>query len=72
MRNVVEMLEAAEAKRNQGAWVPGCGGTEKPFRARSGRMLLWCWQPSSGRHAHLDVETDMILTDEEAEAHMAR
>jgi len=54
--------------RNQGSWIPACGGTEVPFRTRTGRTLLYCWQPSSGRHAYLNVATDLILTDEEARA----
>jgi hypothetical protein len=64
--NVKEMLDAAEAKRNQGNWVPACSGTEAPFLTRSGRTLLYCYQPSTGKHAYLDCGTDLILTDEEA------
>lgn len=48
------------------SWVPACGGTETPFISRSGRRLLYVYQKSSGRHAYLDCETDMILTDDEA------
>jgi hypothetical protein len=63
---LVELLDAADARREQGPWVPGSGGTETPFTSRSGRRLLYCWQPSTGRHAYLDLGTDIILTDEEA------
>lgn len=52
-------------------WVPACGGTETPFHSRSGRTLLYCWQPSTGRHAYLDCGTDLILSDEEARACLA-
>lgn len=48
-------------------WVPACGGTEAPFTV-NGRRLLYCWQPSTGRHAYMDLGTDMILSDEEARA----
>lgn len=48
-------------------WMPACGGTETPFTARSGRRLLYCWQPSTGRHAYLDLGSDLILSDEEAQ-----
>lgn len=65
--NLVEMLQAADAKKAQGPWVPACGGTEVPFTTRGGRRLLYCWQPSTGNHAYLDCETDLILSDEEAE-----
>ena len=49
----------------QGNWIPACMGTEVPFVTRTGRRLLYCWQPSTGRHAYLDCETDLILTNEE-------
>lgn len=51
---------------SQGNWLPANGGTETPFRTRTGRKLLYCWQPSTGNHAYLDCETDLILSDEEA------
>lgn len=63
---VAEMLEEKAKKAEQGPWVPACGGTEVPFTSRSGRRLLYCWQPSTGRHAYLDMGMDIILTDEEA------
>jgi hypothetical protein len=60
-------LAAADRRKEQGNWIPACGGTETPFRTRMGRRLLYCWQPSTGRHAYLDVDSDMILTDQEAQ-----
>jgi hypothetical protein len=53
-------------------WIPACGGAEEPFRSRSGRRLLYCWQPSTGRHAYLDLDSDIILSDEEASAALAK
>lgn len=47
-------------------WHPACSGTETPFIARSGARLLYCFQPSTGKHAYVDLSKDMILTDEEA------
>lgn len=64
--NLSEMLDAADAKRNNGAWVPACGGTEEPFTSRSGRRLLYVYQATTGNHAYLDLGTDLILSDEEA------
>lgn len=55
----------------QGDWIPACGRTEVPFTSRSGRTLLYCWQASTGRHAYLDVTTDIMLSDEEAAREMA-
>lgn len=51
---------------SQGNWLPACGGTEQPFTTRLGFRLLYCWQPSSGRHAYLNLDTDLVLTDDEA------
>jgi hypothetical protein len=68
MKTVAEMLEERAAKAAQGSWIPANGGTEEPFFHRSGRRLLYCYQPSTGRHAYLDMGTDMILADEEMEA----
>jgi len=48
-------------------WIPACQGQEKPFTTRTGKRLLYCWQPSTGSHAYLDLDSDMILTDKEAE-----
>jgi hypothetical protein len=64
--NVAEILEARAQKAAQGPWFPACGGTETPFETRSRRRLLYCWQPSTGRHAYLDCDSDIFLTDDEA------
>lgn len=66
MKTVKEILDEKQAKAENGPWVPACGGTETPFWTRERRRLLYCWQPSTGKHAYLDVGTDLILTDEEA------
>jgi len=70
LTSLTEHLEAIDRSRAQGNWVPACGGTEQPFTTRTGRRLLYCWQPSTGRHAYLDVQTDIILTDDEAQEAM--
>jgi hypothetical protein len=46
-------------------WVPASGGTETPFVSRSGRRLLYVWNPKQARHAYLDTSTDRILDDDE-------
>lgn len=63
---LVEQLEAKDEKAAQGKWVPACGGKETVTLYRTGRRLLYVWQASTGRHAYLDVDTDMILSDEES------
>lgn len=58
-------LDLRRRRRQQGSWVPA-GGGERPFRTRSGRILQYVWQPSTGRHAYYDVYGDRILPDAEA------
>ena len=50
------------------AWMPACGGTETPFRTRSGRALLYMWNRVTGEHAYYDVQGDLFLSNEEAAA----
>lgn len=64
--NLSEMLDAADARKAQGNWIPACGGTEIPTTYRTGRRLLYVYQATTGKHAHLDCDTDLILSDEEA------
>lgn len=49
------------------SWQPACGGSEVPFKSRSGKRLQYVWQPSTGQHAYLDLDSDLILSDKEAE-----
>jgi len=69
---LVAYFERLDAWKSQGEWVPASGGTETPFLTRSGATLLYCYQPRSGKHAYLDVGTDLILTDDEASAILGR
>ncbi len=71
MQTIAEMLDERTRKAEQGPWVPACGGTEVPFNTRTGRRLLYCWQPSTGNHAYLDLGSDIFLTDEEASLALA-
>jgi len=63
---LVECLEAREKKAADGNWIPACNRTEVPFITRNRYRLLYVWQPSTGKHAYLNCDTDIILTDEEA------
>ncbi len=65
-RSVADELAARRKKKEDGNWVPANGGTETPTTYRTGRRLLYVWQPSTGKHAYLDLATDIILSDEEA------
>ena len=62
----MKALEERDKKNAQGNWIPACNGTETPFMTRTGYRLLYCWQPTTGKHAYLNCDTDMILTDDEA------
>jgi hypothetical protein len=53
--------------RENSPWVPACGGTEQPFTVK-GYRLLYMWQPASGRHAYIDLDKDIFLTQGEVEA----
>ena len=52
------------------AIIPASNGTETPFKSRSGRVLLYCYDTDTGKHLYLDVVTDMLLTNDEALAYM--
>lgn len=65
-RTLADAIEEAERKAANGPWYPASGGTEKPFFTRSGRRLQYLYQPSTGRHAYYDCDSDLILTNEEA------
>jgi hypothetical protein len=68
--DLATILAAREAHKANGNWYRACGGTEKPFPTRSGKVLLYCYQPSTGKHAYLDCGTDIILSDQEARAYL--
>lgn len=71
MKSIAELLTEMDYKKSQGAWVPACGGTETPFTTRTGKVLLYCYQASTGNHAYLDCGTDIILSDAEARAYLS-
>ena len=56
----------AAVATNADRWVPACGGTEVPCLTRSGARLLYCYNPAQRKHAYLNMSTDMIISDEEA------
>lgn len=61
--SVAEILERRKREAEQGPWFPANRGTEKPFVTRTGHRVLYCWQPSTGRHAYLDMDTDLFIDD---------
>jgi hypothetical protein len=69
-KSVADLIEEDRLKKEQGNWFPASGGTETPFVTRTGKRLLYCWQPSTGRHAYLDLDNDLFLSDEEVRIHL--
>jgi hypothetical protein len=61
----IEMMDADYCSNDN--WLPANNGTETPFITRTGHRLLYVWQPSTGNHAYLDCETDLILSDVDAQ-----
>ena len=65
-KTLTELLDERDAKAREGNWVPANGGTEEPFLTRTGARLQYLYQPSTGRHAYIDCNSDTILSDAEA------
>lgn len=66
MKTLTETLNDKIRKAEQGPWFPACGGTEKPFRTNTGLLVQYMYQPSTGRHMYINVETDVFLTNNDA------
>jgi len=65
----VEMFKHMGADQSgQGDWIPAAGGAEEPFVTRGGKRLQYMWNPSTGEHAYLDLDDDLILSEEESRA----
>lgn len=64
MKTIEELIKEKEAK---GRLIPACGGTEQPFMCR-GYRLLYCWDTGTGKHHYVNLDTDLILSNEEVEA----
>lgn len=62
-KSLSEILDERQRRAEQGPWLPACGGTETPFHTRTGYRLLYCYQPSTGRHAYINLDTDIAIDD---------
>lgn len=65
-QSVKDILDAKDKKANESYWMVANGGTERPFISRSGKRLLYMWQPATGKHAYYDMGADIFLSDDEA------
>lgn len=52
-----EYDEAVEARADR--WVAACGGLEEPFE-HQGTRWLYVWNPATGEHGHLNLDTDLV------------
>lgn len=68
---LAEALDAQQARAERGPWFPASGGSEVPFVTRGGFRLLYMFQPSTRTHAHLDLDRDMFVSDEEIDEILA-
>lgn len=55
---------------NRDRWVAACGGTEVPFKTRTGKTLWYMWNPRTGEHAYLDMDNDLFLSNQDAHMEM--
>jgi hypothetical protein len=61
--SVADLLNEAAARRElNGRWVAACGGTEEPMTV-NGVRVLYCWNTGTGKHAYLNLDTDIIMAD---------
>lgn len=67
---LAEALDAAQTRKDNGNWIPASGGTETPFVTRSGLRLQYLYQPTTGRHVYINLDTDIFLTDAEADCEL--
>lgn len=66
--SIADQIAAAEARRYQrGSWVTACGGKEVPMTVQ-GRRVLYVWHTGTREHAYLDLDTDLILSNEDRAA----
>jgi len=56
-----------EAGKGRDVWVPGCGGNEVPAIV-NGSWFLYCWNHKQRTHRYLNMDTDMVLSIQEAQA----
>jgi hypothetical protein len=68
---VADMVDVLQWRKEQGPWIPACGGKEKPMTV-NGVRILYCWQPTTGKHAYVNLDTDVIMSQDDVDALMRR
>mgnify|MGYP003677355375 FL=1 len=59
-----QALDTEEKRRAQSYWLPASGGTEQPFTTKTGHRVQYMYQPLTGKHAYLDLDSDLFIADE--------
>ena len=59
---VADVLARVKRERENGRWQVGCGGTETPVTF-DGTRWLYVFQPSTGTHGYLNLDTDIVHND---------
>jgi len=54
-----------ELGKGRDAWVPASGGKEAPI-IKNGKWYLYCFNHKRRQHAYLDLDSDSIITNDEA------
>lgn len=65
-KTLSELLDERDKQRENGPWIVACGGKEPIMKVKSFRVQ-YMYQPSTGRHAYYNFDTDMFLSDHEYE-----
>jgi len=65
-QTIEDAINAKQARDEQGAWIPAGGGSEKSFR-HGDYTYQYMYQPSTHRHAYLCLDTDLFLSNDQAD-----
>ena len=58
--------------RDLGIFIPACGGTEVPFRTRSGVTVQYLYNPTTGEHAYINCETDILIPNDDLDLYFLK
>lgn len=54
-------------KVDSNGWMPACGGTETPFRTRTGHTVLYMYNIITAKHAYYIKDEDIFIEYEQWE-----
>lgn len=62
MKSIDQIIKKRE-DRARYYWVPACGGTEIPFKAKNGYRIQYLWNPVTHEHKYYNLDTDLFVED---------